>query len=295
MNFQVFIITGLSGAGKTQSLRILEDLGFFCVDNIPPKLVPILIDLCLSTNGKISSLAVVIDIRTENFFESFKEMIDVIKYKNIPYKILFLEADEDIIVKRYNETRRIHPLLKEGKSILESIKLEKDRLYEIRSFATNIIDTSSYSLKDLRESIIKLISSSHLILKSNFIITITSFGFKYGIPIDAHLIFDVRFIPNPFYDLELRHLSGESEKVRTFVLGKKETQEFLEYLREFFDFLIPLYQEEGRTNLNIAIGCTGGRHRAVVIANEISKYLSQKYIVSIFHRDIDKDLKLKEY
>lgn len=294
MNFQVFVITGLSGAGKTQSLRILEDLGFFCVDNIPPKLVPILIDLCLSTNGKISNLAVVIDIRTENFLEDFKEMLDIIKYKNIPYKILFLEAEENIIVKRYNETRRIHPLLKEGKSILESIKLERDRLYEIRSFATNIIDTSTYSLKDLRENIIKLVSSSDLVLKSNFVITITSFGFKYGIPIDAHLIFDVRFIPNPFYDLELRNLSGESEKVRAFVLSKRESQEFLDYLKRFFDFLIPLYQEEGRTNLNIAIGCTGGRHRAVVIANEISRYLSQRYLVNIFHRDIDRDLKIKE-
>jgi len=141
MDFQVFIITGLSGAGKSQSLRILEDLGFFCVDNIPPKLVPTLIDLCLATNGKISGLAVVIDIRTENFLEDFKEMVNTINSKNIPFKILFLEADDEVIVKRYNETRRIHPLLREGKTILESIRLEKERLQEIKTFATDIIDT----------------------------------------------------------------------------------------------------------------------------------------------------------
>ncbi|MFN3699721.1 MAG: RNase adapter RapZ, partial [Dictyoglomus sp.] len=215
-------------------------------------------------------------------------MIENIKYRKISHKILYLEADEEVIVRRYNETRRAHPLLKEGKSILESIKLEKARLQEIKNLATDIIDTSSFSLKDLREKITATLRSSELNLKANFIITITSFGFKHGIPIDAHLIFDVRFIPNPFYDPELRPLSGESERVKTFVLSKKETQEFLEYLKKFIDFVIPLYQEEGRTNLNIAIGCTGGRHRAVVIVDEISNYLSQKYIVNTFHRDIDK-------
>jgi len=289
MDFQVFIITGLSGAGKSQSLRILEDLGFFCVDNIPPKLVPTLIDLCLATNGKISGLAVVIDIRTENFLEDFKEMVDTINSKNIPFKILFLEADDEVIVKRYNETRRIHPLLREGNTILESIKLEKERLQEIKTFATDIIDTSQFSLKDLKDNILKILSSFNSSVKSNFLITITSFGFKYGLPIDAHLVFDVRFLPNPFYDPKLRPFSGQAEEVKNFVLSKKEARDFIEYVKNLLDFLVPLYQEEGRNVLNIAIGCTGGRHRAVVIADEIFSYLSQKYNTHLFHRDIDKD------
>ncbi|ACI18972.1 RNase adapter RapZ [Dictyoglomus thermophilum] len=289
MDFQVFIITGLSGAGKSQSLRILEDLGFFCVDNIPPKLVPTLIDLCLATNGKISGLAVVIDIRTENFLEDFKEMVDTINSKNIPFKILFLEADDEVIVKRYNETRRIHPLLREGKTILESIKLEKERLQEIKTFATDIIDTSQFSLKDLKDNILKILSSFNSSVKSNFLITITSFGFKYGLPIDAHLVFDVRFLPNPFYDPKLRPFSGQAEEVKNFVLSKKEARDFIEYVKNLLDFLVPLYQEEGRNILNIAIGCTGGRHRAVVIADEIFSYLSQKYNTHLFHRDVDKD------
>ncbi|TYT22459.1 RNase adapter RapZ [Dictyoglomus thermophilum] len=289
MDFQVFIITGLSGAGKSQSLRILEDLGFFCVDNIPPKLVPTLIDLCLATNGKISGLAVVIDIRTENFLEDFKEMVNTINSKNIPFKILFLEADDEVIVKRYNETRRIHPLLREGKTILESIRLEKERLQEIKTFATDIIDTSQFSLKELKDNILRILSSFNSSVKPNFLITITSFGFKYGLPIDAHLVFDVRFLPNPFYDPKLRPFSGQTEEVKNFVLSKKEARDFIEYVKDLLDFLVPLYQEEGRNVLNIAIGCTGGRHRAVVIADEIFSYLSQKYNTHLFHRDIDKD------
>jgi len=289
MDFQVFIITGLSGAGKSQSLRILEDLGFFCVDNIPPKLVPTLIDLCLATNGKISGLAVVIDIRTENFLEDFKEMVNTINSKNIPFKILFLEADDEVIVKRYNETRRIHPLLREGKTILESIRLEKERLQEIKTFATDIIDTSQFSLKELKDNILRILSSFNSSVKPNFLITITSFGFKYGLPIDAHLVFDVRFLPNPFYDPKLRPFSGQAEEVKNFVLSKKEARDFIEYVKDLLDFLVPLYQEEGRNVLNIAIGCTGGRHRAVVIADEIFSYLSQKYNTHLFHRDIDKD------
>jgi|UniRef100_A0A7C3SNX3 UPF0042 nucleotide-binding protein len=290
-NFSLYIITGLSGGGKSQTLRILEDLGFFCVDNIPPKLVPTLIELCFSTDGKISRVALVIDIRSENFLEDFREMIDNIKKLNIYYEILFLEADDEVIVRRYNETRRRHPLDKEGRGILESIKLERQRLSEIKEMATYIIDTSGMSTKNLKDKILEIVSKDISNVRLRFMVEITSFGFKYGVPIDAHLVFDVRFLPNPFYILELRPLSGEDERVRNYVLETKEAKEFLDYLKELLDFLIPLYQEEGRTNLNIAIGCTGGRHRAVVIANEIGNYLSEKYNVKIFHRDIDKDIK----
>ncbi|HOP94606.1 MAG TPA: RNase adapter RapZ [Dictyoglomaceae bacterium] len=289
-NLKLVMITGLSGAGKSQALHILEDLGFFCVDNLPPKLIPTLLELCLSTDGKITNIALVTDIRSEEFLVNFREAYDEIKNLNISYLLLFLEAEDEVIIRRYNETRRRHPLAKEGGSILESINLERQRLSEIRNLATHIIDTTNLTPKDLKVEMLKFLDSCLVNVKSNLIITVYSFGFKYGIPVDAHLIFDVRFLPNPYYDSELKLFSGESEKVREFVLKRKETKKFLDYLEGFLDFLIPLYQEEGKSHLNIAIGCTGGRHRAVVIAKEIADYLSSRYIVKVFHRDIYKDV-----
>ncbi|HOJ93155.1 MAG TPA: RNase adapter RapZ [Dictyoglomaceae bacterium] len=289
-NLKLVMITGLSGAGKSQALHILEDLGFFCVDNLPPKLIPTLLELCLSTDGKITNIALVTDIRSEEFLVNFREAYDEIKNLNISYLLLFLEAEDEVIIRRYNETRRRHPLAKEGGSILESINLERQRLSEIRNLATHIIDTTNLTPKDLKGEMLKFLDSCLVNVKSNLIITVYSFGFKYGIPVDAHLIFDVRFLPNPYYDSELKLFSGESEKVREFVLKRKETKKFLDYLEGFLDFLIPLYQEEGKSHLNIAIGCTGGRHRAVVIAKEIADYLSSRYIVKVFHRDIYKDV-----
>lgn len=289
-DFQLIIITGLSGAGKSQVLHILEDSGFFCVDNLPPNLIPTLVDLCMNTDGKISQVALVSDIRSEEFLQNFRDVLNDLK-KIIPkYILLFLEADEEVLIRRYNETRRRHPLLKEGRSILESIRLERERLNDIRSLATYIINTSKTTTKELKEIVLQYIEDFGYNLKINLNITIYSFGFKYGIPLDSHLIFDVRFLPNPFYDPNLRKLSGLDKEVKNFVLERKETQEFLNKLKNLLDFLIPLYQEEGKTYLNISIGCTGGRHRAVVIAEELKDYLSSKYYVKVFHRDIDKDV-----
>jgi UPF0042 nucleotide-binding protein len=289
--FYLIIITGLSGAGKSQALHILEDIGFFCVDNLPPNLIPTLLDLCLNTDGKITQIALVTDIRSEEFLENFKNIYEQIKnYYNIKYVILFLEAEEEVLVRRYNETRRRHPLAKEGRGILESIRLERQRLEEIRNLATYIIDTTNLSPKLLREKILSYLENITQFTKPSLLITIYSFGFKYGIPLDSHLIFDVRFLPNPFYDPKLRNLSGESEEIRKYVLETKEAQNFLKYVKELLNFLIPLYQEEGKTYLNISIGCTGGRHRAVVIAEELANYLSKNYNVRLLHRDILKDV-----
>ncbi|MCX7942180.1 MAG: RNase adapter RapZ [Dictyoglomaceae bacterium] len=289
-DFQLIIITGLSGAGKSQALHILEDVGFFCVDNLPPNLIPTLIELCINTDGKISQVALVTDIRSEEFLQNFKNVFEGLKNYHIKYMLIFLEAEEEVLVRRYNETRRRHPLAKEGVGILESISLEKQRLEEIRSLATYILDTSNLSPKLLREKILNYIEGLNYISKGRLFITIYSFGFKYGIPLDSHLIFDVRFLPNPYYEKELRFLSGDSPKVKEYLLNRKETQEFLKYLKDLLDFLIPLYQEEGKTHLNISIGCTGGRHRAVVIAELLRDYLSLKYSVKVFHRDILKDV-----
>ncbi|MGB9856716.1 MAG: RNase adapter RapZ [Dictyoglomaceae bacterium] len=289
-NFQLIIITGLSGAGKSEALHILEDIGFFCVDNLPPNLIPTLVELCMNTDGKISQVALVTDIRSEEFLQNFKDIFENLKKYYIKYMLLFLEADEETLIKRYNETRRRHPLSKEGRGILESIRLEKQRLQEIRNLATHILDTSNLPAKLLREKILEYIEGLTLTSKTHLLITIYSFGFKYGIPLDSHLIFDVRFLPNPYYDPNLRFLSGESNKVKEYVLNSKEAQEFLSHVKNLLDFLIPLYQEEGKTHLNISIGCTGGRHRAVVIAQVLADYLSQKYPVKVFHRDISKDV-----
>lgn len=288
--FQLIIITGLSGAGKSQALHILEDVGFFCVDNLPPNLIPTLIELCINTDGKISQVALVTDIRSEEFLQNFKDVFEGLKKYFIKYMLLFLEAEEEVLVRRYNETRRRHPLAKEGIGILESIRLEKKRLEEIRNLATYILDTSNLTPKLLKDKILEYIEGLNYISKGHLFITIYSFGFKYGVPLDSHLIFDVRFLPNPYYEKELRFLSGESPKVKEFLLSHRETQEFLEYVKNLLDFLIPLYQEEGKTHLNISIGCTGGRHRAVVIAELLKEHLSPKYPVKVFHRDILKDI-----
>ncbi len=289
-NFQLIIITGLSGAGKSQALHILEDIGFFCVDNLPPNLIPTLIELCINTDGKISKIALVTDIRSEEFLQNFEDIFEGLKKYYINHMLLFLEAEEEILVRRYNETRRRHPLAKEGRGILESIRLEKQRLDKIRNLATYILDTSDLTPKLLREKILELIEGLSYISKNNLFITVYSFGFKYGIPLDSHLIFDVRFLPNPYYEKDLRSFSGEAPQVKEYLLSHKETQEFLKYLKDFLDFLIPLYQEEGKSYLNVSIGCTGGRHRAVVIANILAEYFSLKYPVKIFHRDIMKDI-----
>lgn len=284
------IVTGLSGAGKSQAIRSLEDLGYFCVDNLPPTLMGKFAEACYQTDGKIDKIALVIDIRGGEFFDALFENLKYLGEHNYRYEILFLDANDNVLVKRYKESRRKHPLAPEGR-ILQGIELERKILDEVKYSATNIIDTSELTPMQLREKISQIYGEDgHL--ENKLFINVLSFGFKYGIPVDADLVFDVRFLPNPFYIPELKEFSGNDKAIKDYVLSFKETKEFLNKLLDMLEFLIPNYVKEGKRQLIVAIGCTGGRHRSVTIANDIYERLNEKgHKVNIEHRDINEDIK----
>ena len=280
---RIVIITGLSGAGKSQAVRCLEDLGYYCVDNLPPSLLPKFIELCLQSDGKIPRIALVIDIRGGRFFDSLFESLDSLNQQGIYYEILFLEAADEILVRRFKESRRRHPLSPLGR-VLEGIAQERQRLEELRGRANKIIDTSNLSVHELKEQITELFGSRSA--SSQITLSVTSFGYKYGILMDADLVMDVRFLPNPYYVEGLRELTGTDERVKKFVLGHEVTRSFITQFIQLLKFLIPHYIAEGKTHLGIAIGCTGGRHRSVVIAIEIGEALGEMgYPVLVKHRD----------
>ncbi|WP_461205913.1 RNase adapter RapZ [Clostridium sp. DL1XJH146] len=284
------IVTGLSGAGKTEAIRCLEDLGYFCIDNLPPTLIQKFAEASYQTSGKISKIALVIDIRGGDFFDALFESLKYLKDNEYYYEILFLDASDEVLVKRYKETRRKHPLAPDGR-ILTGIKLEREKLNEVKYRANNIIDTSQIKPRQLREKISRIYAEEGQI-ENQLIVTILSFGFKYGIPVDSDLVFDVRFLPNPFYIPELKEHSGNDKEVFNYVLGFNETKEFTNKLNDLLEFLIPNYLKEGKRQLIVSIGCTGGRHRSVAIANEIYKNLKGKgHNVNIEHRDIHEDVK----
>jgi len=283
------IVTGLSGAGKTQAIRSLEDLGYFCVDNLPPTLIPKFAEACYQTDGKIDKIALVIDIRGGLFFDDLFASLNYLKEQGFNYEILFLDATDEVLIKRYKESRRKHPLAPDGRTIT-GITLERNRLKEVKDRADNIINTSKFSSRELREEINKIYEEEGQI-ETQLIISVVSFGFKYGIPLDSDLVFDVRFLPNPFYIPELKSFSGNDEPVRNYVLGTPETIGFLERLNGMLEFLIPNYLKEGKRQLIVSIGCTGGRHRSVTIANELySKLHEDGRKVNIEHRDINEDI-----
>lgn len=282
------IITGLSGAGKTQAVRAFEDLGYFCVDNLPPTLISKFVEACSRGEGKIEKVALVIDIRGGAFFDDIIESFSILKNLGHKLEVLYLEAQDEVLVKRYKETRRKHPLAPDGR-ITTGVAKEKEKLRELKDMADNIIDTSKLSARQLREKITEIYGEEGQIEKE-LMITVLSFGFKYGIPVDADLVFDVRFLPNPFYIKELKPFSGNDACVSDYVVSFDETKEFLNKLSDMLEFLIPYYKKEGKRQLIVAIGCTGGRHRSVTIANKIYKTLQSKsYAVSIDHRDIEED------
>ncbi|SHJ16112.1 UPF0042 nucleotide-binding protein [Clostridium amylolyticum] len=288
------IVTGLSGAGKTEATRSLEDLGYFCVDNLPPTLIPKFAEACIQSEGKIEKIALVIDIRGGTFFDSLFQSLIYLKEHEFKYEILFLDASDEVLVKRFKETRRRHPLAPDGR-IITGITNERNRLREVRDRADTIIDTSKLAIRDLRDKITNLYGDNSKI-ERHLSITVLSFGFKYGIPVDADLVFDVRFIQNPFYIPELKKFSGMEEPVRKFVMEHEETQGFMEKLMDMITFLIPNYIKEGKRQLIIAIGCTGGRHRSVAIANAIYESLvKENYKASIEHRDINEDVNRGAY
>lgn len=283
------IVTGLSGAGKTQATRALEDLGYFCVDNLPPKLISKFAEMCAQSGGNIEKVALVIDIRGGVFFDDFFETLNYLKQNDFKYEILFLEATDEILIKRFKESRRSHPLSPDGR-VLTGITQEREKLREVKNVADIIIDTSKYEIRHLREKI-NMAYGDHVYPEKQLSVTVLSFGFKYGIPVDSDLVFDVRFIPNPFYIPELKQYSGNDEPVKEYVLKQTETATFIEKLVDMLKYLIPNYIKEGKRQLIISIGCTGGRHRSVAIANEIYERLNKEnYNAKIEHRDVAEDL-----
>jgi UPF0042 nucleotide-binding protein len=285
---KLVIITGMSGAGKTIAVQSLEDLGFFCVDNLPPVLIPKFAELIEQSNGKIGKVALVIDLRGREFFTSLSESLRYIKENyTLTYEILFLDATDSVLVQRYKESRRRHPLATDG-APLDGIHNERKLLEELKGLATQVIDTSNLKPNQLKESII---SRFNQLDGDMLTLNVISFGFKYGIPIDADLIFDVRFLPNPHYIESMRPNTGQDPDVYEYVMKWGETQEFLTKLLDMLHFLIPQYKKEGKSQVVVGIGCTGGKHRSVAIAEYMGRVMgsSETEIVRINHRDAERD------
>lgn len=285
-NLRIVIVTGLSGSGKSTALRALEDIGFFCVDNLPILLLPKFLEIQGEVSGEISKVALVMDVRERHFLEKHIEIISKLKKKKYSIEILFLEASDDSLVHRFSETRRAHPL-SEKRNVSESITLEREKLRGLKDIADTIIDTSLYNIHQLKALIQRYYLDP---LKGDRItINLISFGFRYGLPSDADMALDVRFLPNPYFFKDLKNHDGNDSRVKEFVLKWDDTAHFLSKLYELLSFLVPRYEKEGKTYLTIAVGCTGGRHRSVVILNQLAEYLSGKdYSVNVNHRDINR-------
>jgi len=305
-NIRVILISGLSGSGKTTAIKALEDIGFYCVDNLPILLLPKFIELCEQSSGKISKVAVVEDIRStasypawdqtgegqegKDFLEDSRRIIKNLQKEDYPIEILFLESSDPVLMRRFSETRREHPLAVGG-SIRDGIRLERERLQGIRDMANLVIDTSSFNVHQLKERIQRYAQEGSSV--GQMTVTLLSFGYSFGIPYEADLLLDVRFLPNPYYVTELKRLKGEDPKVAEYVLQSEETKEFLKRVHEFIRFLLPLYLGERKTHLTIAVGCTGGRHRSIVIVSRLAEMLRDELtekgaFLSVRHRDAEK-------
>ena len=285
-NLRVVITTGLSGSGKSTALKALEDIGFFCVDNLPIMLLPKFLDLQTGTSSEVSKIALVMDLREKHFLEKHIDILSKLKKKKYNIEILFLDTNNDLLLRRFSETRRMHPL-SEGKTILECIELERDKLHELKAMSGNVIDTSHYSVHQLKEHVQRLCLAPGKVKK--LLVNLISFGYRFGLPADADIVMDVRFLPNPYFVSDLREYNGNEKVVEDYVMQWDDTEQFLLNLFKMITFLTPLYEKEGKSYLNIAIGCTGGRHRSVVILNQLAKYFSDRnYTTNISHRDVDR-------
>ncbi len=283
-DFRLVIVTGMSGAGKTQVVRAMEDLGYFCVDNLPPMLIPKFAELCVQSAGRVNKIALVVDIRGGEFFDTLVQVLEDLELQGFMYEVLFLEASDETLIRRYKETRRRHPMAPFGR-VSEGIGRERERLEQIRGRATHIIDTSDLSVTQLKEKITALFSGERE--SDRMTVTVVSFGFKFGIPLDADMVFDVRFLPNPFYVESLRRKSGREAEVSDYIGKWPITHQFLDKLGGLIDFLVPHYIKEGKGQLIIAVGCTGGLHRSVFVAEKIAEGLKKKgYRANVEHRDI---------
>ncbi|MBP3620878.1 MAG: RNase adapter RapZ [Lachnospiraceae bacterium] len=281
------IVTGMSGAGKSSALRMLEDIGFFCVDNLPVMLIQKFADIAHDDKLEVDNVAIGVDIRSGEALGELSLCLEEMKNRNYNYEILFLDANEPALVKRYKETRRKHPLAGGGR-INEGIVREREKIEFLKQRADYIIDTSNLLTRELKTEIEKIFVSGEEY--NNIIITVMSFGFKYGIPRDSDIVQDVRFLPNPYYDLNLRPLTGNDEAVATVVSDCEEYAKFMNTLTDMLKYLLPYYKREGKSQLVVSIGCTGGKHRSVTVANDLHKRLQElPYTVRLFHRDITKD------
>jgi RNase adapter protein RapZ len=279
---EIVVITGLSGAGKSWALKCFEDLEFFCVDNLLPALIPKFVQLCAASD--LNQIALVIDIRGRRFFKELISALKEIPEYGFHYQILFMDASDAVLVRRYSETRRRHPLAPKGR-VTEGIAFERKQLEEIKGLADRIIDTTHFSPNQLKKELTDLFFPKTDEFPIN--INVVAFGFKYGIPLDADMLFDVRFLPNPYYVEELQSLTGNNQAVRDYVLKSEQAQDFLKRFLEFNDYLIPQFIQEGKSNLTIAIGCTGGKHRSIVFTNELARFLEgKKYRVQVDYRDL---------
>ena len=285
-NFRPVIVTGLSGGGKSLAARYMEDIGYFCVDNLPPIFIPKFIDLCRETHGQISRAAIVVDTRSREFFDDFVRVLDELDAGDVAYELLFIEASEDVIIRRYKETRRPHPLAPDAR-ISEGVTRERQLLDGVRGRATQLVNTSKLRKAELRDIIRQHYDTPGRNAEMN--VTVLSFGFKYGIPLDADLVFDVRFLPNPFYVDSLRKRSGTVPQVASYIESWEVTQKFEQYLDGLIDFLLPNYVKEGKSQLVIAIGCTGGMHRSVFIAKHLYDRIKGAYVTRLEHRDLMKN------
>jgi len=280
---ELLIVTGMSGAGKSQAANALEDMGYYCVDNIPPAIIPSFVNLSEISGEKLSKLAIVTDARGGNMFSEINDVLKDLKKRDLNYKVLFLDSSNDVIVRRYKENRRKHPLADSDDSILDAVEKEREMLNKIRLISDYIVDTSYISIAQLKSKLSDIFFGD---VNSVMKIQCKSFGFKYGADTEADLVFDVRCLPNPYYVEELKNKTGMEKEVRDYVMNSPDSHNFLNKLIDFIDCSVPLYEKEGKSQLIIAIGCTGGKHRSVTFAELIGAHLKkQKYDCSIIHRD----------
>ena len=282
---QFVIVSGLSGAGKSKTASFLEDIGFYCVDNMPADLIPQFAQLCLATKGRYERVALVTDVRGSLTFESLFKSLESLYQMHLQFTILFVEADTDVIIKRYKETRRKHPLTKDGSDLVAAVERERALLQPIRNRANAIINTSNLPTAKLRGEIIRILGGD---LKDQAMtVTVMSFGFKFGLPMEADLVFDVRFLPNPYYIPDLKNKTVMDPEVRDFVFSYQQTKDFVQKVEDLLAFLLPSYVDEGKTNLVIAVGCTGGKHRSVSVARELGEFAAKRgYGITVSHRDL---------
>lgn len=280
------IVTGMSGGGKSTALKMLEDAGFYCVDNLPISLIEKFVELISMPNSEISKVVLGLDVRSDQSFEDATRVLQQIKQKGYPFEILFMDAAENVLIKRYNETRRVHPLAADGR-VEDGVRRERRVLENIKRNADYVIDTTNLLTRELKAELDRIFVKNGEY--NSLMVTVMSFGFKHGIPADADLVFDVRFLPNPFYIDELKHKTGNDKEVQDYVMSFGESDIFLSKLVDMMQFLMPNYVKEGKYRLVIAIGCTGGKHRSVTLANELYKQMKDKgqYGIKLLHRDVN--------